>query len=568
MDELLKLFAAFNEEFALSKQKINEYAKLVAKNPLDIQLKQELEAAKAKAEELEVFLKETNENVIKTIEIGIKKDPPTADITNLASSVRGDITNFIQNWAISVIGKMTIDKMAFDIADQIIKALDLSSHAPAGMQAYIADKFAVAGKAFVDSLVPFADEIIKIASTIFPTKVTLPKARINEAVFATIQMRILEQASDKMDIISLLQDHLSKWIESIITDNTISLADKKIKLTIFRSLLSTVNMKHTFNLENEIKTMLFVALRELFEKANTTIVQVCPYTNNPLDNEAVEKGVIVKTKFSNDDTANKLIYTILSDMGIPVNNDCISTDILRQIFPISNIVFQGDGDAPNGLDKIKFNHNESIGNQYANARADLLKREAEERAAKKRAEEKAKLQKEEAIRLAKIKEYQQNMGIDPEEEAKKKAEAAKVLVEMNTALNTLEKNQKGKNPLWMDKKDAPTLKIGQTIDIGFNYNFGVDIINENIIANSSGQYELLAKHLKSCTGLKKVQVYIAIANPMGGKVLTSTSTIFHKFVQQLTKLGVNVEFVQIGDIIHRQPAPQVKEPLGIFLSLK
>lgn len=239
---------------------------------------------------------------------------------------------------------------------------------------------------------------------IIPEVSEIPKAKLDESIAIDMKEVLLKGRSAELDSVTKLKKKLDASHKKI-DDSKLTYIDKYIKLRTLYSILDTsidemVPSDSFFS--SQVDKMLYVCLQELFEKCNTTAVQVCHYTSNALDGYELDKSALIQTKFSNDDGINQHIFDILSNMNVAVKDGKIESSVLNSVFPNAKIVYEGlqednplsfdkDEDAnPAALDKLDFDDNHSIGEQYT---GHLINKREKEVLARQQVKELPELQK-------------------------------------------------------------------------------------------------------------------------------------------------------------------------------
>ncbi len=429
MDEkLLELISLLRSELLIIKSKLGQIKQAEETNPFDSKIKAEIAALEERVVEIESFKNKLEGEVHETTKKMIEGLTDKGDLTLVTLAGYGLATNAVSDMKtimnLAIVANINIDEIAFKYAETCLNALDLSSEAPAGFTKMILDKFVSEGKSILTSIVPFAEEIIQLTQTLFPIP-AIAKPNLETVLKLTIVQKIIDHASDGFSITQLLVDNLKIWVDSVFNSKELTLKEKATKLNVFAFTVNKSNIESNMDFANKANNMLVVAMQELFQKANVTVIQWCANAdglNTP------DRQVPVKTSFTKDDAVNKIILDTIAKIGIPVTSTgALRPAYLQQLFPQivanNNIIYLIHPSHEKSIAGELSDYTEqSPGAHYADKLKQMREKEYWEKKLKQKEEEEwAKaMQEKAAIEMEKQERVNNQKKEEQKEEIKKK----------------------------------------------------------------------------------------------------------------------------------------------------
>lgn len=335
MDEkLLELISLLRSELLTIKSKLGQIKKTEEANPLDSKIKAEIAALEERIIEIESFKNRIEDKSLETTKKMIDGLTDEGDLTVLTieahAKALGAVLAMKNTMNLAIVANINIDELAFKHAEICLNSLDLSSEIPAGFTEMILGKFVGEDNSILGSVIPFAEEIIQLTQALFLTQ-TITKPNLEAALKATIVQKIIDRASDGFKITQLLVDNLAVWVNGVFNSKELTLKERATKLSVFTLTVIKSNIESNMDFANKANNMLVVAMQELFQKANVTVIQWCANAdglNTP------DRQVPVKTSFTKDDAVNKIILDTIAKIGIPVTSTgALRPAYLQQLFP-------------------------------------------------------------------------------------------------------------------------------------------------------------------------------------------------------------------------------------------
>jgi len=392
-EDILKLIQTLYTEFNSWKSKLEQTKVLESENIFDAKMKSNIASIEERMAEIKQFIKnledsyqeilnksyeDTTEESITQIKILEIKEDCVQAVIALQNTMNDIISNNI-----------TIEKIAFDYAQKCIDALNLNPEIGNELVAYIFERIKNEASEFILSAFPFANEIIKIAQTIYPNSgIIIPS--IDQSTILTIEQKIIKNASISFEISEKVTEFLQEWLNKLSTAN-FTKKEKRIKYLLFRNALNklTIEMGKNTNFLEKANSMLVIALQELFQKANVPVIQWCAASvlNEP------DPQVPVKTSFTKDEKVNKIILDTIAKIGIPITSTgALHPKHLQKLFPQiianKNVIYAIHPDHEKSLAGELSNYAEkSPGAHYADNLKKMREQESWEEKLKKKEEE-------------------------------------------------------------------------------------------------------------------------------------------------------------------------------------
>jgi hypothetical protein len=587
MDEVIAIIKVLQEEYDKYKKLLAKTKKQSLNNPLNQELLNQLEQYEHQITELKAFImlvSEASETLLEITEVD------NTQLDQQYQLVNSKIDIFTQKYTDIINTTFDINRDALNIAEKVVEGLDLSREVVEyeGIKGYVASKIASKAINLCDVYIPYWDEIQKVLAAITPEVSEIPKAKLDESTAVDMKKVLLKGKAKELDSVNKLKKLLDNSYHEIKKSQQTNV-DKYIKLRTLYNILDTSIDKMVPSdsfFSSQVDKMLYVCLQELFEKCNTTVVQVCHYTSNALDGYELDKSALIQTKFSNDDGINQHIFDILSNMNVAVKNGKIESSVLNSVFPNTKIVYEGlqednplsfdkDEDAnPTALDKLDFDENHSIGEQYA---GHLINKREKEALARQQAKELPELQKRAAkfgidinLDFAELKQKVEaaEAAAAEEFERKYKEEQARIAKEKRENQERIKENTVEDKP-YGENTDMQ-FEFGKTYDIGAT--FGVRESDQKGNLDTGSGYKRIEEFAESIQklGPTKVIYYAYLDNSATGKyhpiaVETGLSQ-FHGSLRSATGLELSKE---IGSIeLYDTKTKKKGKRLGRFLEFK